>query len=286
MDRDNMQKNLFRRLCGRAYHIALRYNDWFLSGKKIASKRKDEPLFPVVAFHHESPLIRNLPRSEMQLQYNKIINLNIAIERLNRHVLMPGEVFSYWYSIGNPTRAKGYLEGMVLKQGKIGKGIGGGLCQLSNLIYWMTLHTPLEVIERWRHSYDVFPDTERKLPFGSGATCAYPYLDLQIKNTTNEPFQLLLWTDDKDLIGEWRCNKSLEYQYRIYESDHSISHEPPFGYVRRNIIRRESMNCNGLVVNDELVTENRALMMYAPYIADYHKHRNKEPNDPFTAKPN
>ena len=39
----------------------------------------------------------------------------------------------------------------------------------------MTLHTPLQVTERYRHSYDVFPDADRKLPFGSGATCAYNY---------------------------------------------------------------------------------------------------------------
>ena len=45
---------------------------------------------------------------------------------------------------------------------------GGGLCQLSNLIYWMTLHTPLTITERYRHSYDVFPDSNRTQPFGSG----------------------------------------------------------------------------------------------------------------------
>ena len=45
---------------------------------------------------------------------------------------------------------------MVLHYGSFQTGIGGGLCQLSNLIYWMTLHTPLTVTERYRHSFDVF----------------------------------------------------------------------------------------------------------------------------------
>ena len=70
---------------------------------------------------------------------------------------------------------------MVLHYGSFQTGIGGGLCQLSNLIYWMTLHTPLTVTERYRHSFDVFPDSRRTQPFGSGATCSYNYLDLQIK---------------------------------------------------------------------------------------------------------
>lgn len=262
-----MQKNIVRRLGGRVYHTALRYCDWYLSGKKIATTREDK-LYKVVAFHHETPLLRNLPREDMHLQFNKITNLKVAIERLDRLVIMPGEVFSYWFILGNPSRSKGYLEGMVLKQGQISKGIGGGLCQLSNLIYWMTLHTPLQVIERWRHSYDVFPDTERKLPFGSGATCAYPYLDLQIKNITDDPFQLSLWTDEKNLIGEWRSVRPLEYQYLIYEKEHAMIHEPPFGYIRHNILRREVKNHQGILIADEFVAENRALMMYNPYIAE------------------
>ncbi|MCK9911052.1 VanW family protein, partial [Microbacteriaceae bacterium K1510] len=88
----------------------------------------------------------------------------------------------------------------------MGSGVGGGLCQLSNLIYWMTLHTPLTVTERYRHSYDVFPDAERTLPFGSGATCYYNYLDLQISNLTEQPFQLQIALTESHLAGEWRAN--------------------------------------------------------------------------------
>ena len=54
----------------------------------------------------------------------------------------------------------------------------------------MTLHTPLTVVERYRHSYDVFPDSGRTQPFGSGATCVYPYRDLMIRNDTQTTFRL------------------------------------------------------------------------------------------------
>lgn len=91
----------------------------------------------------------------MWLQHNKIKNLEIATARLNGIVINPGETFSYWKLIGNPTRRKGYVDGMVLFYGGFKHDIGSGLCQLSNLIYWMTLHTPLEDTERHRHSYDV-----------------------------------------------------------------------------------------------------------------------------------
>lgn len=101
----------------------------------------------------------------MYLQYNKIENLKIAIQRIDGLILKKGEIFSYWRNIGEPTKKKGYKMGMVLKDGKFEEDIGGGLCQLSNLVYWITLHTPLTIIERWRHTYDVFPDAKRSQPF-------------------------------------------------------------------------------------------------------------------------
>ena len=57
---------------------------------------------------------------------------------------------------------------------------------MTNLIYWMTIHTELTIVERWRHGFDVFPDAGRTQPFASGATCAYNYIDLQIRNDTDQ----------------------------------------------------------------------------------------------------
>lgn len=140
----------------------------------------------------------------MRLQENKVINLTLACKKLNGIILKPGETFSFWRLVGKPTKMKGFLKGMVLKNGSFSAGVGGGLCQLSNLIYWMTLHTPLTVTERWRHSHDVFPDANRTQPFGSGATIVYNYIDLQIKNSTPYEYQLNLRVGEKYLEGEWR----------------------------------------------------------------------------------
>ncbi len=179
---------------------------------------------------------------------------------------MPGETFSYWRLIGKPNRRKGYVEGMVLFYGGFKAGVGGGLCQLSNLLYWITLHTPLEVAERHRHSYDVFPDANRTQPFGSGATCAYNYLDLRIKNNTDEPYQLVLSMEDGNLSGEWRTTKQAIHNYEIYEKEHRISQHHWGGYERYNSIYRKVYNQEGELVSDEFITENRALMMYQPFL--------------------
>lgn len=259
------KRSKIRKFCGRIFYRFKREYDWRFSGKQLALQQEDTILTEVI-FDHRTPLYRNIPRHDLWLQENKIINLRLAVSKLNGLVLQPGEVFSFWRLVGKPSRRKGYVEGMVLDHGCLKPGIGGGLCQLTNIIYWMTLHTPLIVVERWRHSYDVFPDVDRTQPFGSGATCAYPSLDLQIKNSTVDSFQLRLWLTDTHLEGEWRSENPSSYRFEVYEADHWITYEQPGIYVRHNTIRRKVLA--GEMNRDELVTENHAMMRYEPLLTD------------------
>lgn len=258
-------RSKLRLAAGKQYFTWKRYWKWYTSGAIMASDLQLSPLDYKVSEHH-TPLLRKLKDVDMRLQYNKIVNLKLAAERLDGLLLKPGETLSYWRRIGKPTRRKGYVDGMVLYYGGFKAGTGGGLCQLSNLIYWITLHTPLTVTERHRHSYDVFPDAGRTQPFGSGATCAYNYLDLQIENRTSTVYQLKLRLDDIYLYGEWRSADPCPYRYEVYESDHRITLEPWGGYIRSNEIRRKKYTHDGELLEDEYVTENKALMMYSPLL--------------------
>lgn len=260
-----IRRSPLRLFAGKQYFTWKRYGQWVIQRKKRAKVHLAEDLHYRSA-SHATPLLRSLRNVDMQLQYNKITNLKLAVSKLNGLLIRPGETFSYWQNIGKPTRRKGYLDGMVLYYGGFRSGTGGGLCQLSNLIYWMTLHTPLCVTERHRHSYDVFPDEQRTQPFGSGATCAYNYLDLQLLNPTKETYQLRLWLDDTHLYGEWRCDAETLYTYEVYEAEHVISLEPWGGYIRSNRIRRKVMTPDSGLVADEAVAENVALMMYSPLL--------------------
>ena len=155
--RPPIRRSWLRLRLGKAYYTGKRYLLWCSPKYRWAKTRKEERL-PCVQFSHATPLMRHLRGEEMVWQENKVTNLRLAVKRLDGLILYPGETFSYWKRIGKPTARKGYKEGMVLFLGQIGGDIGGGLCQLSNLIFWMTLHTPLTVTERYRHSHDVFPD--------------------------------------------------------------------------------------------------------------------------------
>ena len=157
---------------------------------------------------------------------------------------------------------------MLLRNGRVVPGVGGGLCQCSNLLYWMTLHTPLTVTERHRHGYDVFPDADRTQPFGSGATCFYNYLDLTIRNDTPDTWRLMLRVTDTHLEGEWRCSAPQTLRYEVYEKEHYFQGEYWGGYTRHNALYRRVLDLKGVLLGDEFVCENHALMMYSPMLPE------------------
>jgi vancomycin resistance protein VanW len=137
--------------------------------KKYVRKQSTEKLeFRIKK--HQSVLLKKLGESNEQLQINKVTNLKIASKKINGIIIRPGETFSFCKLVGLPTKRKGYLLGMELTFGEARAGIGGGICQISNLIHWLVIHSPLTVVERYHHSFDPFPDDGRVLPFGSGAT--------------------------------------------------------------------------------------------------------------------
>jgi len=250
---------------GRRYYCLKRWWRWW-SGPERWAVEQASPLACQV-IQHQSVLLRRLKAVEMYLQYNKITNLRLAAASIDGLLIRPGETFSFWKRTGNPTAARGFLEGLVLESGKITKGTGGGLCQMGNLLYWMALHTPLTVAERWRHSYDVFPDEGRTLPFGSGATLAYNYIDLQLRNDTLHTFQINIQLTDTHLLGEIRCEKPTPYRYEVLETHHEIRAEQHSGYSRHNRIARRIFDAaTDQLLREELVAENHALMMYQPFL--------------------
>lgn len=252
---------------GGAYYGTLRKLLW-LKNRKHFAKEHCKVILPYSAAIHKTPLMRRLKDVDMWMQENKVVNLRLAAARVNGIVLRPGETFSYWYLIGRPTARKGYREGMLLRNGRAVAGVGGGLCQLSNLIFWMTLHTPLTVTERHRHGYDVFPDSDRTQPFGSGATCFYPYGDLMLRNDTHDTYQLLVTVGEHDLIGEWRCSAKPTHRYAIVEREHEMRAEYWGGYTRHNVLYQQCFDQGGVLLSERPIVENDAIMMYSPYLEE------------------
>ena len=233
-----------------------------LNGKKFAKKRNYEN-FEFIWKGDSKVLLRKLHGVDMELQKNKITNLKIASKKIDGLIINPGEEFSFWNLVGNATKRKGYKEGLVISNSQMKKGIGGGLCQMANMIHWLVLHTPLQVTEMHHHSDALFPDVKRRVPFGTGTSISYKALDYRFKNTTQNPIQIRVWLDDTFLYGEIRSTVPLTQKYKIIEEDnHYAKDENGIFYrnskVYRIIIDKET----GKEIKKELILNNHSKVMY------------------------
>jgi vancomycin resistance protein VanW len=112
----------------------------------------------------------------------KLHNITLALNQVNNLPIPPGTIFSFWRVVGRPTAARGFVPGRSLLGGRLRPDFGGGLCQLSGLIYYVSLRAGLEVLERHPHSRDIYDDQTRYAPLGADATVAYAFKDLRVLN--------------------------------------------------------------------------------------------------------
>lgn len=208
---------------------------------------------------------RKLSGVDLQLQENKRQNLSLAVQRLDGLLIAPGQYFSFWRLVGRPTKKRGFLPGLTISKGNLSSGIGGGLCQLANMIHWLALNSPLTVTELHHHSDALFPDERRRVPFGTGTSVFYKNVDYQFCNTTDQPVQLLLWLDGGDLYGELRALSAFPLRYRLVEENHHFRREADGQYYRISQIYRLAIEAaTRQVCAKELVLDNHSRVLYDP----------------------
>ncbi len=109
---------------------------------------------------------------------DRVHNLELAAATLNNYFLAPGETFSLNAVVGDTTPQKGYREAPIIVGGELVPGFGGGLCQISTMLYNVALLADLEIVERHSHQLTV--------PYvspGRDATISYPSRDLKFRNS-------------------------------------------------------------------------------------------------------
>jgi vancomycin resistance protein VanW len=218
---------------------------------------------PIAVVTHQSRLRRRLAGLDPRYQEMKIVNLGLAAGSLDGLLIRPGELFSFWDRVGNPTEKRGFVPGLVLNHGEVSIDVGGGLCQMSNLLYWMAIHTPLTVVEQHHHGFDPFPDDDRVQPFGSGASVFYNYGDLRLLNATDLTFQISVRLTDTDLVGAIRSDLDLPTRLVIEERGHRFSRSADGHVYRDNELWQVAVDrATGENLSTRLITRNHALVKY------------------------
>jgi len=238
---------------------------WFVETPTIARMRLAETersAFGTLLARHGSPLQRAPGEVPSALQEGKERNVSVAARSIDWLMVRPYEIFSYHRTVGRPSRLRGFRMGLELHDGKLSRGLGGGCCQVSNMLYLLALRSGMKITERFRHGSDLFPDHGRTVPFGCGATIFYNYADLRFENPLPQPIVLRLCVVDQYLVGEIWATADPGWKAEIYEADQR-RYLVRGAWIRENWIRRRFVRADGSVMLDQEVAHNRARILYA-----------------------
>ncbi|MCB2293544.1 VanW family protein [Clostridium algoriphilum] len=151
--------------------------------------------------------------------YNRSTNIIIASSKVNGHVVMPGEIFSFNDVVGARSIANGYKMSIGIINNQDVPDIGGGTCQVSTTLYNAMLRTDIVSRERYAH-------TLRSTYIGRGldATVAYGLLDYRFKNTYSYPIYIESSSQNKTLTFSIYSNAALNNKHYEIINDVVGSH--------------------------------------------------------------
>ena len=116
---------------------------------------------------------------------NRIRNIQLASEKLNGLILMPGETLSYNESVGQRTTDAGFLPAAAYADGEVVDEVGGGICQVSSTLYCASMYAQMKTVSRASHYFRV-----TYLPMGMDATVSWTKPDLKIRNDRAYPVKI------------------------------------------------------------------------------------------------
>lgn len=213
---------------------------------------------------------------------NRSTNLEIAAEKINGKVLMPGEEFSFNKIVGKRTVEAGYKDAAIYADGGVVDGLAGGICQISSTLYNSVLLANLQITERRNHSF-----TTSYAPAGRDATVVWGTTDFRFVNSRSYPIKIEATV--KNGIAEFKIHgmqEETEYEVRIlpvrtqsipyattYEEDPTIIPGQQVvkqaGHAGCKVTTYKELRLNGEVVSKEPISNDtyqpmRTIIRVAP----------------------
>lgn len=211
-----------------------------LDGHHYASK-KSNSILPHQLFSSSCPMYNSETGFEMIYQENKVHNLKLAAATLDRILIRPNETFSFWRLVRYADKHTPYKDGLVVTNGELKTAYGGGLCQMSNLLFWLFLHTPFTIIERHGHKIKDFPEPESDAPIGVDATVSEGWLDLKVRNDTDTTFQIVISFDEENINGQILTDKEIWTTYEVFNENTVYCRKKGRIYEETDVMQRADL---------------------------------------------
>lgn len=147
-------------------------------------------------------------------------NVAVGATLLNGTLIPPHGVFSFNDAIGVINEEKGFVEAQVIDGEKIGKDIGGGICQVSTTVFRAAFLAGLPITEWWPHRFRIgFYELDGWEP-GLDASILQPtddpatWADFKFENPSDSWMLVESWTDG---VNVWvnLYGEDLGYQVEV-----------------------------------------------------------------------
>lgn len=119
--------------------------------------------------------------------YNRDNNLRVATKMLSEIVVLPGEDFSFFGVIGNPSAEKGFKEAGVIVNHQSATALAGGICEVATSLNTVVVNAGIKTNAQ-NHSVNVgylnSTDHEATVTYDGG-------IDLKFTNTLKYPIMIM-----------------------------------------------------------------------------------------------
>jgi len=133
-------------------------------------------------------------------------NIEVGTALMNGTLIPPGGEFSFNHAIGVISEDQGFVEAQVIDGERIGRDIGGGICQVSTTVFRAAFEAGLPITERNPHRYRIPfyemdgwpPGLDASIlqpegdPFGGG--------DFRFANPSNSWMLVESWTTGEQVV--------------------------------------------------------------------------------------
>lgn len=119
---------------------------------------------------------------------NRNNNIRRAFQQISGTIIQPGGTFSFNDIVGRRTIENGFYEADEYAYNETVRGVGGGVCQASSIMYLAAVQAGMEIVKREPHSKEV-----NYTEYGKDATVYWEYgrkIDFSFRNNTNSPIYI------------------------------------------------------------------------------------------------
>lgn len=108
-------------------------------------------------------------------------NIGRAAELIDGSVVLPDETWSFNQRVGERTKENGFVDGIMINDGRYEKAAGGGVSAVATTVFNAMFFAGVKPVEYGAHSFHI-----ERYPEGREATVAWGSLDLRFANDSGK----------------------------------------------------------------------------------------------------